>query len=224
MALNTFWDFLDLEAKDVVFLDAPQYFNGYGDVTEFVAYGIDRCWKMGLDDDKGMARFLVQALEGEVKAWFDMLPCSVQSSWMQLRFALLEDYCQGGFLEALHFLREHWWQVQIMKHPFNIVWKAYEHVSFFRADLLQVLKSKRLAKYREAKAKLEALQEAHESRVIDMIDFTIVQVPLEATKEGKVKNCREVSTHGYCDAMDANDDGYYSSSVEESSDDESIHA
>lgn len=65
--MNAFWHFVDLEAEDVVFVDTPQYFNGYGDVTEFVAYGEDRCWKMGLDDDEGRASFLAQALDGEVK-------------------------------------------------------------------------------------------------------------------------------------------------------------
>ena len=133
--MNVFWHFADLEAKDAVFVDTPHYFNVYGDVTEFIAYGENRCLNIGLDDDEDMASFLAQALDGEVKAWFDMLPVYVQSSWMRLRFALLEDYGQGVFLEALHLLREYWWQVPDYEAAFHIVWRVYEHVSFLRADL-----------------------------------------------------------------------------------------
>ncbi|WP_208972695.1 hypothetical protein, partial [Escherichia coli] len=88
-----------------------------------------------------------------------------------------------------------WWQVPDYEASFNIVWRTYEQVSFFRADLLQMLKSRTLAKYGEAKVRLNAFQEAHDTLVIDMVDATSVYVPLEVTKEEeRMKNDEKVYT------------------------------
>ena len=59
--MNEFWTQLGFCAKDLVFTDEGRSFNGFDDVSKFIAYGKECCKWLGIQDDADVADFLFQA-------------------------------------------------------------------------------------------------------------------------------------------------------------------
>ena len=166
--MNEFWTQLGFCAKDLVFTDEGRSFNGFGDVSEFIAYGEERCKWLGIQDDADVADFLFQAFEGEVQTWYSCLPPHVQGSWFLLRMALFEEFGEGYVMQSLKWLCQEGWQVAEFQQAFNQAWKVYEQVSFFRYDFLIVLKSQILEMHYQAQlewTKVQSMQEMKDAGI-----------------------------------------------------------
>ena len=102
--INEFWSRLGICADDVIFIQESKPMCEFGEAIEFIAYGEERCKKLGIEDDEEIAGFLFQDFDGDVKLWNVSLPIDVQPSWYHLKHALLEEFDGGGVLESLHLL------------------------------------------------------------------------------------------------------------------------
>ena len=94
----------------------------------------------------------------------DNLLEDVQSSWFLLKHALLEEFGNGQVLESMQLLCQVWWQVPDYEQKFDVLWKAYEQMSFFHDNFLHVLKKKMLEKYKLA---CMQLQDRYRSEVVN---------------------------------------------------------
>ena len=110
-AINDIWIQLGFCAKDLVFTDEVRYFNGFGDVSEFIEYSEERCKWLGIQDDADVADFLFQAFEGEVQTWYSCLLPHVQGSWFLSRMALFAEFGEGYVMQSLKMLCQEGWQV-----------------------------------------------------------------------------------------------------------------